>query len=297
MTTDQAVARLTDVIRRKHFALSTEQSYCGWLKRYCSFIQGLPSNLKSEHKLEQFLTRLAKDDVSASTQNQAFNAILFFYKEAMGTELKNINALRARRPEQIRRAPSREETLQLIKAVQSEADFATSLAVRLLYGSGLRVTEPLNLRVKDVNLESMQLTIRDAKGEKDRVVSIPCSVEEDLREQLSSARAIWKRDEQLGIPVVLPHQLASKYPKAQFDWNWAWVFPANEASLDSSRRKMVRSRLHESKVQRAIRKACRKEDLTILPSELGQALAAHSLDRKTNPRAIQMGQEAVAVGF
>jgi len=170
MTTDQALQRLGDVIRRKHFALATGRSYRAWLQRYCDFIKALPAQWPSERKLEQFLTALARDDVAASTQNQAFNALLFFYREVMGSELKNVQTLRARRPAQVRRAPSREDTLRLIQAVQKDADFAISLAVRLIYGCGLRVTEPLNLRIKDVDLPAGQLVIRAAKGGKDRVV-------------------------------------------------------------------------------------------------------------------------------
>lgn len=104
MNTEEAIARLSDVIRRKHFSLSTEQSYCGWLKRYCAYVKRLPSHLPSEQKLERFLTALAKEDVAASTQNQAFNAILFFYQEALGVALKDVQALRARRPAQLRQA-------------------------------------------------------------------------------------------------------------------------------------------------------------------------------------------------
>ncbi len=166
MNTDQAVNKLRDVIRRKHLALATEHSYCAWLRRYCDFIKSLAADLPSEQKLERFLTALAKQDIAASTQNQAFNAVIFFYKEALGTELKNVKALRARQPEQVRRAPSRVDTLQLLAAVQRDAGAATSLAARLLYGCGLRVTEPLNLRIKDVDFAGAQLIIRAAKGAK-----------------------------------------------------------------------------------------------------------------------------------
>ncbi len=106
MNTDEAIHRLTEVIRRKHLALATVRSYRAWLRRYCDCLKGLPSHLSSEQKLERFLTDLAKKDIAASTQNQAFNAIIFFYKEALGAELKNVQALRARRPAQIRRAPT-----------------------------------------------------------------------------------------------------------------------------------------------------------------------------------------------
>ena len=152
-----------------------------------------------------------------------------------------MQALRARRPEQVRRAPSREETLRLIEAVKKEADSATSLAVRLLYGCGLRVSEPLSLRIRDVDLEAGHLIIRSAKGGKDRVVSIPGTVRKDLAEQRESARVVWKRDELNRVPVALPGQVGRKYPQARFDWNWAWLFPAGlregkEGSRGSGRR-------------------------------------------------------------
>jgi site-specific recombinase XerD len=212
MNTEKAVAQLAQVIRRKHLALATERSYCAWLRRYCDNLKGLPAHLSSEQKLERFLNALAQNNVAASTQNQAFNAIIFFYKEALGLELKNVRALRARRPAQIRRAPTPTETWQLIKAVQAGSDFATSLAIRLLYGCGLRVCEPLNLRIKDVNVEAAQLVIRAGKGGKDRMVAIPCSALEDIREQIESARVVWKRDQQAGVPVAWPHQLATAAP-------------------------------------------------------------------------------------
>jgi len=295
MNTEKALGRLTEVIRRKHLALATERSYRAWLRRYCNNIKGLPAHLSSEQKLERFLNALAHQNVAASTQNQAFNAIIFFYKEALGVELKNIRALRARRPAQIRRAPTPTDTWQLIKIIQADSDFATSLAVRLLYGCGLRVCEPLNLRIKDVNLEAAQLIIRAAKGSKDRMVAIPCSALADMREQLESARVVWKRDKQDGVPVALPHQLAVKYPAVQFDWHWAWLFPANNTCFDPRTRKLVRWRLHEANLQRAVRKACQRAGLFILPHELRHAYATHCLHRGANPRAIQaaMGHQSL----
>ena len=109
MKTDEAVRRLSEVVRRKHLALSTERTYCAWLSRYCDFLKGLPLHLPSEHKLERFLTVLVRNNVAASTQNQAFNTILFFYKEALGTELKNVQSLRAKRLARVRHAPTLEE--------------------------------------------------------------------------------------------------------------------------------------------------------------------------------------------
>jgi integron integrase len=295
MNTAQAVEKLADVVRRKHLSLSTEQSYCGWLKRYCAYIKKLPPDLPSEQKLERFLTALARNDVAASTQNQAFNAIIFSYKEVVGLELKNVQSLRARRPESLRRAPGREETARLIKLIQDREKLEVSLAVRLLYGCGFRVSEPLNLRVRDVNLEAMQLVVRGAKGGKDRIVPIPCSVAEELRQQLEAARGTWKRDQNNHIPVALPHQLAVKYPQAPYEWPWAWVFPAARPCADPRTGKLVRWRLHEANLQRAIRRANRSLGAGILPHELRHAYATHCLNRGANPRAIQevMGHKSL----
>src|SRR5437763_13907623 len=117
-----------------------------------------------------------------------------FYKEVLGTQLSNIESLRARRPAHVRHAPSKDEVLLLLKTLQAQEDFAITLAVHLLYGCGLRVTEPLEFRIKDLNLEAMQFVIRSAKGGKDRVVQIPCSAIEDVRQQVESARLIWRKD-------------------------------------------------------------------------------------------------------
>ena len=152
----EAIEKMKCVIRRQHKSLATEESYCGWLRRYMAFLNsskvaGMPN---IEKKLEAFLTHLARDcDVSASTQNQAFNAIIYFYKDVLGTPLQGINALRASRASQMRHAPTLGETHRLLNAVPNLGGYATNLVARLLYGSGLRVGEPVALRVKDVRLE------------------------------------------------------------------------------------------------------------------------------------------------
>ena len=288
MNTEKALGRLTEVIRRKHLALATERSYRAWLRRYCNNIKGLPAHLSSEQKLERFLNALAHQNVAASTQNQAFNAVIFFYKEALGVELKNVQALRARRPVQIRRAPTQTETWQLIKTFQKDSDFATSLAVRLLYGCGLRVTEPLNLRIKDLNFDKLELFLVGAKGGKDRVVALPKILVPELVQQMKFAENIWQRDRQNKIPVTLPHQLAAKYPEYQFGWPWAWLFPAHNTCFHPRTHQEVRYRMHEAHVQRAVRDARRKLGISVLPHELRHGYATHSMGNGVNPRAIQL---------
>ena len=287
MKRDQAIERLRQVIRRKHFSLSTEESYCGWLRRYMLFIRKLRSGLASEQKVEAFLTALARDDVSASTQNQAFNALIFFYREALGQPLQRVDSLRAKRAASIRMAPSVEETRALLREVKDASGYPVRLVVKLIYGCGLRVSEPLNLRIRDVRLDDSRLIIRQAKGRKDRVVAIPCSLVGEIKAQMETARAVWRRDVAGGIPIKLPNQIARKYPQAQFAWPWAWLFPLAAPCADPRTSEIVRWRMLECTVQRAVKRVCRKLGLAILPHELRHAYATHCLNGGQNPRAIQ----------
>jgi len=156
-------------------------------------------------QVEQFLTHLACDrQLSASTQNQALHAILFFYKEVLGQPLQEVDALRAKRPVHLRHAPAPAETRALLAAVPDHGGYPTNLIARLLYGCGLRVSEPLNLRIKDVHLERRSVCIRDPKGGKDRVVAIPPSLMPELQQQIEFARAVWLRDRQNRPLEALP---------------------------------------------------------------------------------------------
>ena len=252
--------------------------------------------LSSEKKLEQFLTDLALHrDISASTQNQALNAILFFYQEVLGQPLGNVNALRAKRPVHARHAPTIGEIQLLLQTVRNEGGYPTNLIARLLYGCGLRVSEPLNLRVKDVHLQKRCLCIRGAKGGNDRMVPLPASLVGELEQQMQQARLVWERDRQDGTPLMLPHRLARKYPEYRFSWGWAWVFPAHHACRHPVTGEIVRYRMHEANVQRAVKHARRKLGISVLPHELRHGYATHCLDRGTNPRAIQqvMGHKSL----
>jgi site-specific recombinase XerD len=174
MRENQAIQRMREVIRRQHKALATEANYVHWLRHYMAALREMPPALSSERKLERFLTELAlKRDVAAATQNQAFNAVAFFYRDVLGNPLHDVDALRATRPAHLRHAPTVSETRTLLQAVSDLAGYPTNLIARLLYGCGLRVTEPLNLRMKDVNLERAVLFILGAKGGHDRVVAWP----------------------------------------------------------------------------------------------------------------------------
>jgi integron integrase len=296
MNQSQAIDRLRQVLRRQHKALATEDAYVYWLRRYIMALCRIPPELSSEKKLEQFLTDLArKHDVSASTQNQAFNAILFFYQHILEQPLGNVQALRATRPVHERHAPTVGETQALLQTVRNQGGYPSNLVARMLYGCGLRVSEPLNLRIKDIDLERRRFCIRGAKGGNDRVVAIPVTLIPELARQMQSARAVWERDRQDRTPVMLPHRLARKYPEYQFSWGWAWLFPAHHPCRDPRSGTIVRYRMHEVNVQRAIKHARRKLGISVLPHELRHGFASHCLDRGTNPRAIQqaMGHKSL----
>jgi integron integrase len=296
MNTTQAICRVREVIRRQHKAFSTEECYTFWLRRYMRALLEMPEGLSSEKKLEQFLTDLARHrDVSASTQNQALNAILFFYREVLDQSIGNVNALRAKRPVQERHAPTVSETQLLLQTIRNEGGYPTNLIARMLYGCGLRITEPLNLRIKDANLEQRSLCIRGAKGGNDRVVPLPECLVSELTQQMQFARAVWQRDKQNRTPLMLPHRLARKYPEYQFSWGWAWLFPAHYTCRNPITGAIVRFRMHEANVQRAVKHARRKLGISVLPHELRHGYATHCLERGTNPRAIQqvMGHKSL----
>lgn len=295
MNPKQAEQKLRDVVRRKHFSLSTEQSYVHWLSRFMAYLKKLPQGLSSERKIESFLTTLARDEVSASTQNQAFNALLFFYQSCLGQKLEGINALRAKREISVRRAPEVDEVGRLLADVRDESHYPVRLVTRIIYGCGLRVNEPLALRIRDVNLKSSQFIIRRAKGGKDRVVPIPCSLSAEISAQMQIARTIWARDVAAQVPIKLPGRLAQKYPRSQFAWPWAWLFPQAAPCRDPRGGAIVRWHMLDSCVQRAVRNSCRRLGLSILPHELRHGYATHCLNAGQNPRAIQqaMGHQSL----
>jgi site-specific recombinase XerD len=286
MNLETALFNTRNVIRLRHLSHSTEENYLQWLRRYGRFVseQCAPEQ-KPEHKMEMFLTQLAKQDVSASTQNQAFCALMFFYREVLKMQLGKVDSLRAKKPVHLRYAPERAEVLAMLRNVKDEADYPTALIAKLIYGCGLRVSEPLNLRVKDVLLDESKLVICGAKGGKDRFVPIPCSLTGELKAQLAYAKSVAEKDRIAGLPVKLPGLLATKYPHWQFSPKWAFLFPAHRAC--EFRGLVCRWRVHEANVQRAVRKAARPLGLDITPHHLRHAYATHCLNAGQNPRAIQ----------
>lgn len=281
--------QMLDLIRLRHLALKTEEAYLGWFDRYANFIAARKPSGCSAEKMGAYLSHLATRGVSASTQNQAFNALIFLYREVLKQELKDIQSLRAKKGTRVRIAPSVEEMRRLLQAVEDVHGYPTRLIVALLYGAGLRLNEGLGLRIKDVRLAESRLAIRDPKHGTDRFVALPCSLIGPIRKQMERAKLLFEVDQEKKLPVKLPGLLAKKYPRAPFSWNWYWLFPMHQPCRDPRSNELVRWHCLDVNVQRAVRGAVQRANLDgmITPHVLRHAWATHAKDQGSNIRAIQ----------
>ncbi len=283
-TRSEVISLVRSKVRLMHLAYSTEDIYCGWIARYYDFCKEVPGDLEPERKAEAFLTDLAvRKRLAARTQNQAFAALLFLYRDVLEKPLGNVESLRAKRPHFERVSPSREQVRRLRAEMLDTVSTPARLLVDLLYGCGLRVSEPLELRVKDLLWSegaNGQLLLRGAKGGKDRRVPIPKSCAAALREQVEKARSMWAWDRAHApdVGVTLPFALERKYPKTPFLWQWFWVFPAQGHCTDPRSGTRVRFHILVDCIERAVRRAAVKAELEglITPHVLRHAYATHS---------------------
>lgn len=288
MTVKEVIDKMRMLIRIKHLAYSTEKSYIHWTKRYSAFASSLDKSMPSEKKFEAFLSKLARDGVSASTQNQAFNAIIFLYREVLGIELSKVNGLRAKKYQHVRIAPARDQVAKLLAAVKDSGGYPIRLIVRLIYGCGLRLNEALEVRVKDLMLNQARVVIRASKGCKDRVVPLPSSIADDLRNQVEVAKARWQCDSAARLPVALPHLLDRKYPRAKYDLAWYWLFPAHGTCRHPRTGEIVRWRVHQTTIQRAVKSAAVSIGLDgVSPHCLRHAYATHAIEMGNSIRDVQ----------
>ncbi len=275
-------------VRAKHYSLRTEETYVHWIKRFILFHgKRHPRNMGAP-EVEAFLSSLATEkNVAASTQNLALAAVLFLYREVLGVELPWLEKVtRAKRPQRLPTVLTRREVQALLLHVEGEA----GLMVRLLYGTGMRLMEGVRLRVKDVDLESRAVTVREGKGNKDRVTVLPQSLVEPLREQLARRRAIFGADVAAGrAEVYLPDALAKKYPKAPTQWAWQYVFVAAGLSKDPRSGRVRRHHLDELRVQRQVKRAAERAALAkpVSPHVLRHSFATHLIESGSDIRTVQ----------
>jgi len=280
--------RVRAAIRLRHYSIRTEQAYVAWIKRYIRF-HGLrhPDDLGSADVVA-FLSDLAVSrQVAASTQNQAFAAVVFLYREVLGRELEGLDsAVRARQPVRLPTVLSRAE----LRRVLAEVDPRHDLIVRLLYGAGLRLLECLRLRVQDLDLERKQIVVRSGKGDRDRATLLPATLMGLIRAQLARARTCYERDRRDGCGGVwLPHALSRKFPRASASWEWYWLFPSAQLSRDPRAGRMRRHHVHESSPQRAVRRAGVRANLSkrISPHTFRHSFATHLLEDGADIRTVQ----------
>ena len=276
------------VLRRQHYSSRTEETYTQWISRFIRFHKMRHPQEMDTPEIEAFLNHLAVNErVSASTQNQAFSAILFLYKNILNKPPSTpINALRAKTSLRLPTILSQTETQALLNALSG----SHQLIARLLYGSGLRLMEGLRLRVKDVDFEQHQIIVRAGKGDKDRVTVLPDTLQQPLQQHLQGVKALHQKDLASGHGAVyLPYALERKYPNANREWGWQYVFPSHHLSVDPRSGQIRRHHLDESGLRKAIRQAARQTGIhkPVGPHTLRHCFATHLLENGYDIRTVQ----------
>ncbi len=251
--------RLREAIRRRGYSIRTEKAYLHWYERFVRFHKLRHPATMGAPEVEAFLTHLAADEqVSASTQNQALSALLFLYQEVLGIPLGDLHALRAKKNTYVQPYLGHDECLRIL----AHLDGAPYLVACFLYGSGLRLLEALRLRIQDLDFENSLITIRDTKSNRDRVTFLPDEERflQRLRIHLEQVHRLY--DAHPDVPVSMPPALARKYPAAATSWEWQYLFPARDLSVDPRTLAVKRHHLHPSGIQRAITAAVRAAGIT-----------------------------------
>ncbi len=275
-------------MRLKHYSRRTEESYVNWIKRYILFHNKRHPREMGAPEIGAFLTHLAVNEkVAASTQNQAFSALLFLYRQLLQIELpESIEAVRALRPRRLPTVLTPEETHRLLEQMTG----TPQLMAQLLYGSGLRLMECVRLRVKDIDFARREIIVRDPKGRTDRVSLLPEKLIVPLQAHLQQVKQLHQNDLKRGCGSAdLPSALSRKYPRASQEWGWQYVFPARGLSRHPETGQLCRHHLDESNLQKAVRAAAQRAgiDKPVGPHTLRHCFATHLLDRHYDIRTVQ----------
>ena len=275
-------------IRVRHYSLRTEEAYVHWTRRYLRFNKHRHPRELGAEELKSFLSSLADGGgVAASTQNQALSALLFLYKEVLGLELPWLDGIRrAKRPRRLPVVLTREEARQLL----ARMDGTHALMARLLYGTGMRLGECLQLRVKDVDLVRREIVIREGKGARDRVTVLPSTLVAPLEDHLRRVRTLFDEDRKAGVPgVELPGAYGRKIPSAGVRWGWHWVFPQRSLSVDPRTGIRRRHHVYEQTFSRALARAAREAAVAkpVTAHVLRHSFATHLMEAGYDIRTVQ----------
>lgn len=284
--------KLRAVIRFKQYSPRTEETYVQWYRRYVLFHKERcgkavhPAEMGTS-EVEAFLTHLAVNrELAATSQNQAMNALVFLYHEVLKLPLEGINASRAKHNRRLPVVLTQDEVSAMMDVVNGDA----GLAIKLLYGCGLRVAEVQALRVKDVDLGGNKLEVRGGKGDKDRVITLPRSLQQPLREHLARVKAVFESDRRNGVPgVQLPHAMGMKNPSAAESWPWFWFFPSARVYEDTAKGLHGRHHLHDIMISRELSRAAKLANLSkrVTAHVLRHSYATHLILRGVDIRSIQ----------
>lgn len=280
--------QVRDALRLKHYSIRTEEAYVDWIKRFILFHNKRHPREMGTPEIEHFLTHLAvEQNVAASTQNQALAAILFLYRQVLKQELDTpINSIRAKQPKRLPVVLTPHEVNLILRHLSG----THRLMAQLLYGSGLRLMECVRLRVKDVDFAHHAIIVRDGKGEQDRVTILPDSLCALLQEHLQRVKRLHDQDLARGSGAVyLPYALERKYPNANREWGWQYVFPSERLSTDPRSGITRRHHLDESGLQKAVRQAAQRAHI---PKPVGchtfrHSFATHLLQNGYDIRTVQ----------
>lgn len=283
----EAGRKMRELLRMRHYAYRTEQTYMEWVGRYFEYVSAQSLHWKATGSLRSFLSHLAlKRKVASSTQNQAFSAVLFLFKVVLEIDVPEVDAVRARKGQKLPVVLSVGE----VKRLLDEVEGTKRIMLALTYGAGLRVSETIRLRVKDLDFENELLFVRSGKGDKDRATLLPDQLVDELREHLQRVKDLHERDLKKGFGAVyLPGALDKKYPQAPFEFKWQYVFPAARLSVDPRSGKTRRHHVSEKVMQNALSKAVKAAEIYkhVTIHTLRHSFATHLLMSGTNIREVQ----------
>ncbi len=280
--------QLNNEIKVRHYSPKTFKAYSKWVIQFQKFVQNKPLGQLSPEDVKQFLTHLTVDlNVSASAQNQAFNGLLFFFRNILNKEFGKIDGVvRAKRKPYIPIVLSREE----IDLITSKLRYPYNLIVKLLYGCGLRLSECMTIRINNLNFDNRILTIHDGKGLKDRTLPLPEILLPDLKQQVNSVRKLHLRDIESDYSgVFMFNAIERKYKNAGKEFHWQWLFPSKELTYVPEKKEYRRSNLHITHVQKAIKSAVKRSQLTkrATAHTFRHSFASHLLAANYDIRTIQ----------
>lgn len=287
-TSVRLMDQVREVLRYHHYGRKTEMAYVRWIKGFIYFHNKRHPGDMGKPEIEAYLSHLAvNQNVATSTQNQAFSALLFLYKQVLDLPFaENIAPVRSKKPVRLPVVLSRQEIACLLNEMNGEMP----LMARIMYGGGLRLMELLRLRVQDIDFSNGYLTIHAGKGDKDRTTLLPVSIRDELKTHLQSVRILFEKDLKEGnANVWLPDALARKYPRAPESWEWQYVFPSKVLSRDPASGVIRRHHVNESGLQKAIRAARAKAGINkrVTSHTLRHSFATHLLEAGTNIRVVQ----------